>query len=537
MNANEPPKGWEKASIAKLADEITSGFPYGRYNTEGKGFPHLRPMNINGLGKLSLNDIKYVDLTDPPLLQRGDILFNNTNSPVWVGKTTTITTSDEFTFSNHMTRIHLNRYASVPSFFALQLHYLQQSGYFSAHCTNHVNQASISLSQLTKQFELLVAPINEQQRIVAAVEQQFSCLDAGVALLRQAQKKLKRYRASVLKAAVEGELTKQWREAHPDVEPASELLERILAERRVKWEQEQIAKGRDPKKVKYVEPATPDVSRLPKLPEGWCWATVESISTKVVDGVHKKPHYVDEGIPFVTIRNLTAGSSISFEKLNYITEKDHIEFFKRANPEKGDILITKDGTLGVVRVVKVDTQFSIFVSVALVKPVIRQMGNYLETALSSPQVQVQMVPKGSGLQHIHLEDLRVDCIPLPSLAEQEQIVALVEERLSIISELETTIAKALKQAERQRQSILHQAFSGKLVPQDPNDEPACLLLERIRQQREQSAEHESKPKRSPTPRSKKAGNASPVNRTPDRPAEAIDSSDLTQESLWQSIEV
>src|SRR5262249_38048008 len=143
-----------------------------------------------------------------------------------------------------------------------------------------------------------------------------------------------------------------------------------------------------------------------------------------------------------------------------------------------------DGTLGVVGVIKSDIQFSIFVSVALIKPIKREMGNYLEIALSSPQVQIQMVPKGSGLQHIHLEDLRVDCVPLPPLAEQEQIVSLVEERLSIIHELETTIEKALKQAERQRQSILHQAFTGKLVPQDPNDEPASVLLERIQQERQ-----------------------------------------------------
>ena len=162
---------------------------------------------------------------------------------------------------------------------------------------------------------------------------------------------------------------------------------------------------------------------------------------------HKKPNYVPSGIPFVTVRNLTAGLGISFEKLNYVTPDDHAEFLRRANPEQGDILVSKDGTLGVI----------------LVKPVIRDMGSYFGTALSSPQVQMQMVPKGSGLQHIHLEDLREDCIPLPPLAEQKRIVAEVERRLSVVEELESAITAQRQRAATLRQSILHRAFEGKLT--------------------------------------------------------------------------
>jgi type I restriction enzyme S subunit len=181
-----------------------------------------------------------------------------------------------------------------------------------------------------------------------------------------------------------------------------------------------------------------------------------------VDGVHKKPSYVPSGIPFVTVRNLTAGPSISFEKLNYITPEDHKEFIKRAHPEAGDVLVSKDGTLGVIRVIKTDVKFSIFVSVAMVKPVLREMSNFVGIALSAPQVQAQMIPKGSGLQHIHLEDLREDCIPLPSLAEQTRIVAEVERRLSVVEELEAAVSANLRRATRLRQSILQKAFAGEL---------------------------------------------------------------------------
>jgi type I restriction enzyme S subunit len=124
----------------------------------------------------------------------------------------------------------------------------------------------------------MIAPLAEQHRIVSAIEQQFTRLDAGVAALKRVQAKLKRYRAAVLKAAVEGKLTEAWRAEHPATEPASILLERILKERRARWEADLRAKGKDPAKVKYVEPAKPDLENLPELPEGWCWATLEQLS-------------------------------------------------------------------------------------------------------------------------------------------------------------------------------------------------------------------------------------------------------------------
>ena len=236
-------------------------------------------------------------------------------------------------------------------------------------------------------------------------------------------------------------------------ETGAQLLQRILDTRRNQWK----GKGR------YREPAAPDTTDLPELPEGWVWSSVEAISTKVVDGVHKKPNYVPEGIPFVTVKNLTAGPGLSFAELNYVTQEDHIEFCKRTNPERGDILISKDGTLGVVRSIDTDVVFSIFVSVALVKPVLKEMQRYLVIAFESPVVQRQMVPKGSGLQHIHLEDLRADCIPLPPLPEQRRIVTEVERRFSITAEVETQIDDNLKRAERLRQSVLANGFSGQLV--------------------------------------------------------------------------
>lgn len=337
-----------------------------------------------------------------------------------------------------------------------------------------------------------VAPLSEQSRIVAKLDELFSDLDAATAALERVQANLKRYRASVLKSAVEGKLTAGWRAKNPPKETGAQLLERILKERRVKWEENQLAKfkaqGKEPPKdwqKKYPEPVKPDTTNLPELPEGWVWASLEQLSTKIVDGVHKKPNYVPEGIPFVTVRNLTAGKGIELTKLKYITREDHQQFITRANPEYGDILITKDGTLGVTRAVRTREVFSIFVSVAMIKPVMLKMSDYLELAISSQPVQSQMVPKGSGLQHIHLEDLRQDCIPLCTIDEQMEIMKHASELLSIIDNVESANSDESLRSSALRQTILKHAFEGKLVPQDPNDEPASELLKRIREAQEQ----------------------------------------------------
>jgi type I restriction enzyme, S subunit len=353
-----------------------------------------------------------------------------------------------------------------------------------------------------------IAPRPEQDRIVAEIEKQFTRLDDAVAALKRVQANLKRYRASVLKAACEGRLVpteaELARKENRDYEPASELLKRILAERRAKWEaaqlQKMIAAGKLPTndewKSRYKEPQPPKAISA-ELPEGWLWASVEQISTKVTDGVHKKPNYVESGVPFVTVKNLTAGPGISFDNLNYVTKTDHEEFVKRANPEAGDILISKDGTLGVVRAIRTAKVFSIFVSVAMIKPAFCELTDYLEFALCCPQVQIQMVPKGSGLQHIHLEDLREDCVPLPPLEEQQRIVDACSRQISVIDALEAEVEKRYVHAAALRRSILRAAFSGQLVPQDPNDEPASVLLERVRAERAALATNNGNQKATP----------------------------------------
>ena len=200
------PPTWQAVYIGDAIHNIQPGFPSGRHNSEGVGIPHLRPFNIDRDGHLDVSEIKYVAPdAGNSRITIGDVLFNNTNSPELIGKTSAVTVLGDWAFSNHMTRLRPPDGLDA-HFVAYQLHYLWMAGYFRHRCTHHVNQASISSSTLADSVPLIVAPTREQQRIVAEIEALLTDLDAAVAALKRVQANLKRYRASVLKAACEGRL-------------------------------------------------------------------------------------------------------------------------------------------------------------------------------------------------------------------------------------------------------------------------------------------------------------------------------------------
>jgi type I restriction enzyme S subunit len=194
-------------------------------------------------------------------------------------------------------------------------------------------------------YPLPLAPTSEQERIVEAIEMHFTRLDAGIDGLRQLQSKLKRYRAAILKAAVEGTLAEEWRAEHPDVEPASVLLQRILHERRSAWEQAELAKfaraGKTPPmgwQTKYTEPAAPGSGNLPQLPAGWCWATVEQVSHFARYGTSAKTSNEISGVPVLRMGNIQQGA-LDLSDLKYLPAI-HQEF-PDLLLERGDLLFNR----------------------------------------------------------------------------------------------------------------------------------------------------------------------------------------------------
>jgi type I restriction enzyme S subunit len=345
-------------------------------------------------------------------------------------------------------------------------------------------------------------PYREQHRIVAEIETQFTRLDAVVTALKRVQANLKRYRASVLQAACTGRLVPTEAELARvegrSYESADQLLQRILQERRAKWESQQLtamkAEGKVPKddrwKSKYREPAKPDASELPELPEGWMWTTVEQLAQLVTDGDHNPPKRVSNGVPHLTAKHIKRWQ-ITFDNCTYITLDDFERTRSRFEPLAGDIIVTCVGTVGEIAIVPEDITFSADRNLAGIRLVSDGIDNkMLQYVLSSPVWQTHMrQASGSTAQpHLYLGDLRALPVPMPPGIEQHRIVAEVERRLSVIDALEAITATNLKRADRLRQAILKRAFEGNLVPQDPTDEPASALLERIRMERERPTE-------------------------------------------------
>src|SRR5690349_12399479 len=221
----------------------------------------------------------------------------------------------------------------------------------------------ISKTEL-KEVMAPLAPLNEQHRIVAAIEQQFSRLDAAVTSLRHARAKLKRQRAAILRAAVEGTLTADWRAQHSVSETADQLLQRILHERRAKWEAEQLAKmqarGVAPKddkwKEAYKEPESPDTTNLPELPEGWIWARAEQLCEFITKGTTPTAEklYRETGeVPFIKVYNLTDRGLLDFSiSPTFVSEQTHSRDLARSKVFPGDVLMNIVGPpLGKVSIV------------------------------------------------------------------------------------------------------------------------------------------------------------------------------------------
>jgi len=304
-------------------------------------------------------------------------------------------------------------------------------------------------------------PLPEQHRIVAKIEELFTQLDAGVVALEKAKTQLRRYRQAVLKAAVEGELTREWREAHRgELEPASVLVERILEERWAKWEAKHPGK-------RYKLPTPPETDDLPELPEGWGWATVEQVAENF-DSMRVPVKAAD--------RQKMQGPYPYYGASGII---DHVNDYLF----DGDfLLVAEDGANLLARSTPISFQargkFWVNNHAHVLKTLAGCPLGYLETFFNVTDLKFCIT--GSAQPKLTQRNLNKIPVPLPPLTEQWRIVAEVEQRLSVIDEMEKAVEQGLKRAERLRQSILKRAFEGKLVPQDPSDEPASVLLERIK---------------------------------------------------------
>jgi type I restriction enzyme, S subunit len=286
-----------------------------------------------------------------------------------------------------------------------------------------------------KELPIPLAPLPEQHRIVEEIEKHFTRLDAAVSALKRIQANLKRYRASVLKAACEGRLVPTEAELAKaegrDYEPADRLLSRILKERRAKWEADQLAKmkaqGKTPKddkwKDNYEAPAAPDLTNLPEISEGWAIASIDQLTTRITNGSRDWSKYYGDGSGiFIMAQNVRPGKfDLSFRQLVNPPANDRDR--NRSQIENGDLLVTIVGanTGNVCRVSGEYPEHYVCQSVALKRPVTDQLSPFLEIYLTSDengQRQYRRYIYGAGRPHLSFEQLKMTAVLLPPLTEE-----------------------------------------------------------------------------------------------------------------------
>jgi type I restriction enzyme S subunit len=353
-------------------------------------------------------------------------------------------------------------------------------------------------------------PCKEQKRIVAKIEELFSELDNGIAALKTACEQLKVYRQAVLKHAFEGKLTAQWRAENQDkLESPEQLLARIQQEREARYQQQleqwktavkeweaNCKEGKKPSKPKKYKPAplVNDLTKqLPAIPNGWKWISFSELLFSIRGGTTVPPIDISTEFPILRSSSIRAGK-LNLEDVRYLPEgskvssEDYLEY--------SDLLFSRlNGTLEFVGVcASVPSGFPQNLlypdRLYCAKLVDSDMASFCEYYFSNPAVRGNIEKKAkstAGHKRISIPDISEQPIPILDKGELRELVKSISEKFSFVEKLQQEIETSLLEAETLRQSILKKAFSGQLVPQDPNDEPASELLARIQAEKAANA--------------------------------------------------
>ena len=307
----------------------------------------------------------------------------------------------------------------------------------------------------------------------------------------------KQLKNSILQWAIQGKLVPQ----DPNDEPASVLLERIREEKARLVKEKKIKKDKNESIIfrgddnshyeKFADGTVKCIDdEIPfEIPQSWCWCRFSAIYRLLTDGTHNTPKYTETGIPFISVKDMSSGK-LSFSNTKFISEEEHKILSARCCPEYGDLLISKVGTTGIPLIIDTDKEFSIFVSLALIKFFPNHIDSkFLIHLINSPLVQEQVKrdTRGVGNKNWVLTAISNTLLAIPPLVEQKRIVSKIEEIMPIADKYEKS-QEALDRLnteiyDKLKKSVLQEAIKGKLVPQDTNDEPSSILLDRIKEEK------------------------------------------------------
>ena len=491
----ELPEGWAQATFGDIC-KVQGGYAFKSQDYQEHGVLLIRISNlVDEQVQLTSNSVflpkhyweKFLEFQ----LKEGDVLI--AMSGATTGKMATYKLDSPALLNQRVGRFKIKDLtATTPSYVAKLVESITEQVLQQAYGGA---QPNISPKEI-EEFPVPLPPLNEQKRIVAAIESLRERSQKARSALSAIPELCDKFRQSVLAAAFRGDLTADWREQNPDVEPASVVLERIRLERRLKWQEKELRRmkfqGKTPKddkwKQKYKEPdkieELADIE-LPDLPDGWVWLSADECTSWITDGEHATPERSEEGIYLLSARNVLNGR-VSLDKVDFVSEQVHRKLEERLKIEPGDVFLSCSGTVGRSCVVPPDVQCSLVRSVAVLKPLF-EMGEYLSLSIRSPYVQSQIEQKKTQTAQSNIFQGRIKtlAIPIAPLNEQKVIIEQITEAFRFIQSVEQIIQLLDDRGEHLDRSILAKAFRGELVEQDPNDEPAAVLLERIRVDREQ----------------------------------------------------
>ncbi|ACM63707.1 restriction endonuclease subunit S [Campylobacter lari] len=316
--------------------------------------------------------------------------------------------SGKYWVNNHAHILKPNNEILINKFLVYFLNYSNLEKYITGATVKKLNQ------QKLKQIEILLPPLKEQERIVGILDESFANIDESIKILEQ------------------------------DLLNLDELMQSALQ--------------------KTFNPLKDNAKENYQLPQDWEWKSLGEICF-ITDGTHKTPNYIETGIPFLSVKNISKGF-FDLSDIKYISLEEHNKLIKRAKPEFGDILICRIGTLGKAIKISLEFEFSIFVSLGLLKPKVKIISDYLVYFLNSYFIEGWInnnkVGGGTHTAKLNLNILEKCPIALPSLKEQEQIASYLDEFSLNIKDLKQNYQAQIKNLQELKKSLLDKAFKGKL---------------------------------------------------------------------------
>lgn len=446
------PPSWEWVPLRSVA-EVQLGRQRSPKNHSGANMkPYLRAANVTWSG-LALDDVKEMNFSATEVerfrLHPGDILLSEASGSasevgkpaIWRGEI------EECCFQNTLLRVRARE--ADPEYLLWFFKWMALSGQFAKGSRgvgiHHLGAKALS------EWTVPIAPQEEQKRVVEIIDEQFSCLDAGMTSIQRTRRSINRMRLSLLANACSGRLSVDWRGRNQPDETGSALLDKLTPERM------------HGTRKRPMQPVTPEPNLIPGLPRTWTHASIDQLCSLVTDGEHATPPRTPDGVMLLSARNIQNGF-LSFDKVDYISEGTHESLARRLEIQSGDVLLSCSGSVGRSTVVPDGSRFSLVRSVAVLRP-IRKSGHFISMMLRSPQLQAQINSRKTetAQANIFQKQIRSLTLPLPPEKEQEFIVRELESKLAALDRLEKELALQESRIAALRSSVLAAAFSGKLL--------------------------------------------------------------------------